>query len=527
MTLTPAAVQMSPSGAGSVVLRDIVKRFGETRALDSLSFEAKGGAILGIAGPNGAGKSTMVKILAGEVPADSGQMSIDGVPWTPALSAHAVAVVHQEPLLFGNLSVTDNLLVGREPTRWRRPHGTRLERDLLARFGIAAFADDEVASLSLGIQQRVEIVRALAHRARVVLFDEPNSALTADESAALFETMHRLATEGHIVLLVSHRLSELVEHASEVLVILDGRVKARLAGPSLTEESIARAMTMASSSREDDARREVGEVAVRLRGWRHRRGAFGPVDLEAHHGEILAIVGVEGSGAREFVRSVAGLEPASGTMTPGGHARPTTGYTPPDRRRGLFFNLDVGRNLISRLDHEVRGPLALRSGAASDRLAREWMARLHVKAPGPGTWIGALSGGNQQKVLAGAAMAPGPAVLVLEEPTRGVDIGSKRDIYRHLREYATGGAVVMVFCTEIPEVFQLADRCLVMVDGRLSASLDVQGMQDEQELAAEVARQEVALRRVASAAPPTAPAPPTAAPPGAPAPPAAPGAGRA
>ncbi len=214
--MTPAPVLVPD--AGSVALQGIVKRFGETRALDSLSFEARGGAIVGIAGPNGAGKSTMVKVLAGEVPADAGQMSIDGIPWTPALGAHAVAVVHQEPQLFGNLTVMDNLLVGREPTRWRRPRGTPLERDLLARFEIAAYAEDEVASLSLGIQQRVEIVRALAQRARVVLFDEPNSALTEDESTALFETMHRLAADGHVVLLVSHRLSELVEHASEVLV---------------------------------------------------------------------------------------------------------------------------------------------------------------------------------------------------------------------------------------------------------------------------------------------------------------------
>ncbi len=254
-------------------------------------------------------------------------------------------------------------------------------------------------------------------------------------------------------------------------------------------------MTMASSSREDDGQREVGDVAIRLRQWRHRRGAFAAVDLEARRGEILAIVGVEGSGAREFVRSVAGLEPAVGTMTSSAQHGRTTGYTPPDRRRGLYFNLDVGKNLISRLDHEnpraagraleVRlGP----PGARLDRpLAREGSRTRHLDR--------GLSGGNQQKVLAGSAMAPGPAVLVLEEPTRGVDIGSKRDIYRHLREYAAGGAVVMVFCTEIPEVYQLADRCLVMVDGQLSAPLDVHGMQDEQELAAEVARQEVALRR--------------------------------
>ena len=478
----------------NVAIRGLRKRYGQTVALDGLDLEATGGRIIGIAGPNGAGKSTMVKIIAGETPADSGEMIVDGAPWTPSVGARAVAVVHQEPQLFANLTVGENLRVGREGFLVGRPAVTENERALLRRFGIEALADRRLGALPLAAQQRVEIVRALAQDARVFLFDEPNSALTAEESASLFATMHDLAEAGHVVFLVSHRLVELAEHASEVVVILDGRASATLSGAGLDEESLARAITVSTNRASSERRRAATEtVALRLHEWTHPAGVFSGIELEARTGEVLAIVGVEGSGGREFVQSLAGFEPAAGRLVVEGTQR-TTGYVPPDRRAALFFNFSVGENLVTRLDREIRGTAGLRSRSRSRKAAQTMVDRMGVKASGLGSWVGALSGGNQQKVLIGSAIAPKPGILVLEEPTRGVDVGSKREIYGHLHDYAAEGAVVIIFCTEIPEVFEVADRAHVMAGGRLSAAIDIAAQGDEKALAATVARLEREMR---------------------------------
>lgn len=477
---------------GGVEIRSLRKRFNETNALDGLDLTFPAGQVTGVAGPNGAGKSTMVRILAGELPPDSGDVIVDGSPWTPAIGATQVAVVHQEPQLFPNLTVLDNLLVGREGVRAAKPHAGVIERRLLEQFGIGSYGSRLLGSLPLGAQQRVEISRALARDARVVLFDEPNSALTADESAELFAAMHSLAASGHAVVLVSHRLEDLAKHARQVFVILDGRRSALLMGDELTEENLARAITITGGrARGESAERKIGGPGLTLHGWMHPRRRFGPLDLEVVSGEIVAITGVEGSGAREFVRSVAGFEPASGqieVLTKAGRLLTSqrSGYVPPDRRAALFFNFAVGNNIVSRLSSPISYG-GLKSERRARRIAQEWIERMRIKTSGTNAWIGALSGGNQQKVLIAAAMAPDPPVLVLEEPTRGVDIGSKRDIYSFLRTYVSAGAMVLLFCTEAPEVFEVADRVHVMARGKLSPGRTVADFHNEKDLAAAVA----------------------------------------
>lgn len=489
-----------------VTVTALSKRYGETQALDGLSLAAESGQVVGIAGPNGAGKSTLVKILAGEVSADAGEIHVDGEPWSPALSAERVAIVHQEPLLFPNLTVADNLLVGREPGAPWRPRCGATETTLLQRFGILGLADRPLASVPLAVQQRVEIARALARDARVVLFDEPNSALTEEESAELFRTLHALAADGRAVIVVSHRLAELVAHAHLVHVILDGRVSETLSGDALTETRLAQAITVVGDGRRvGRATRGSSAAGLHLRDWRHPRGVFGPTALSADLGEIVAVVGVEGSGAREFIRSIPGFEGASGTISVMdasgvGESTARTGYVPPDRRSALFFNFTVGENVVTRLDRAIRSGAGLHSRSRSMTAAREWISSLSIKTSGTNAWIGSLSGGNQQKVLIASAMAPRPPVLILEEPTRGVDIGSKRDIYAYLRRYADDGAVVILYCTEVPEVFAVADRLYVMSAGRLSPPLTITDFADEKALAAEVARLESSARKDRNAA---------------------------
>jgi len=491
----PTPEEPSPAREG-VVIRGLSKRYGDTIALAELDLVAQPGRILGVAGPNGAGKSTMVKILAGEATADHGAITIDGEPWSSTLGWQRVAVVHQEPQLFPNLTVAENVVVGRERSRWLRHGVNASERRLLEEMAIEGVADRPLASVTLAIQQRTEIARALAQDARVFLFDEPNSALTEEESDDLFRRMHALAAAGRVVILVSHRLAELVAHCDAVAIVRDGRTAQVLAGEALTQEAIAQELVVGTSARDAElaaAAMEEGASMLRLEGWSHAGGEFVGVDLDVQAGRIVALVGVEGSGARELVRSMAGLEPATGRAELSGQRRDLAGasaFVSADRQASLFSNLSIGENLVSRLGDQISGPLGVLRRGRMASLARDAVDRFRVKAHSTSRPIRSLSGGNQQKIAIAAAIIGRPHILVLEEPTRGVDIGSKREIYRLLREYAAGGNAIVIYCTEVPEVFEAADVVHVVADGRLSPPLLVRSHDDVQGLAAEITRLE-------------------------------------
>ena len=484
-----------------VEIRGLRKSYGDTVALDGLDLRAEQGRILGVAGPNGAGKSTMIRILAGETTADAGDVLVEGEPWSPHIGARRVAVVHQEPQLFPNLTVAENLVVGRERSRWRRHGVDAAERRLLDEFLIADVADRELGSQPLAVQQRTEIARALAQDARVVLFDEPNSALTEEESDDLFRRMHALADAGRTVILVSHRLGELAEHADRVVILLDGRAADELQGERLSTESVARTLVAGTAAHdrhfhEGHVGPEARAAALRLVGFSHRAGAFADVDLEVPAGRIVALAGVEGSGARDVVRGIAGFGRTSGTcevVRPDGatvDARRGTAFVGADRATSLFSNLTVGENIVARLDAQITaGGVVLRPGRI-ERLGQELRDRFAVKTVDLDTPMRSLSGGNQQKVAIAAAVVAAPRVLVLEEPTRGVDVGSKADIYEILRGYARAGHAVVVYCTELLEVFEVAELLYVVSEGRLSEPLDVSTFADVESLAAEASRLE-------------------------------------
>ena len=481
-------------------IRGLQKWYGDTRALDGLDLDARAGEILGIAGPNGAGKSTLIKVLAGETAPDAGEIVLDGEAWSPSSHRDRVAVVHQEPQLFPNLTVAENVMVGREGTRALVRNLGEQERSLMADLAILEYADRPLATVPLAIQQRVEIGRALARDARVFLFDEPNSALTQDESTDLFRRMHLLADAGRIVLLVSHRIAELAEHADRVALILDGVCTTVLDEEAVTQEEIAGGLVTGQTARATEeavaaARGDDANTVLSLTGWSHGDGEFESIDLRVQSGEIVAIVGVEGSGARELVRSIAGFERARGGIRVGEGGGPRavasrTNLVSSDRATSLFSNLTVGENLVSRLSAEI----ALVGGALRRRrmkqIARDLRERFRVKAQSVDMPIRSLSGGNQQKVAIAAAVIQRPEVLVLEEPTRGVDVGSKREIYRLMREYAVDGHAVVIYCTEVPEVFEAADTAYVVSDGHLSHPLAVRDYADVETLARAITRLE-------------------------------------
>jgi ABC-type sugar transport system ATPase subunit len=488
---------------GGVEVTGLRKAYGDTIALDGLDLQARPGEIHGVAGPNGAGKSTMIKVLAAETAPDAGSIHVDGAPWSVDIGVHRIAVVHQEPQLFPNLSVAENVMIGREHTRFLRRGLDPGEVEIMRELGILDVQDRLLGLVSLAIQQRTEIARALVQEARVFLFDEPNSALTDEESSDLFRRMEGLAADGHVVMLVSHRLAELVEHASRVAVIRDGVCTRILEGEALTQDAIAAELVVGHAGAEtaksasniaDDDR----AIILRLEGWTSQRGRFADIDLNIRDGDIVALLGVEGSGARELVRSMAGFEPGNGnfeidapdTTADVGVSTRGSSFVSADRQHSLFDNLHIGDNMVSRLGAEITSRTGMLRRRRMHDIAVELRDTFGVKTPSVGLPIRSLSGGNQQKVAIAAAIVKRPEVLVLEEPTRGVDIGSKAEIYRLMREYAQSGHAVAIYCTEVPEAFEVAEFAYVVSDGTLSEPITVSDHADVESLARAITRLE-------------------------------------
>jgi ABC-type sugar transport system ATPase subunit len=511
--------QPSPA-VGLVELDELHKSYGVTSALQGLSRWATPGEILGVAGPNGAGKSTTMRILAGEEEPDFGKIRLDGRPWPIAERRHQVAVVHQEPQLYPTLTVTENLLVGREMGGPRRPRAGERERRLLATLGIERFSDRPLDRCSLVVWQLTEIARALLRDARLFLFDEPNSALNEPESQQLFELLLRMRAEGTAsIMLVSHRLSELAMYADRVAIISEGRCSAVLEGASLTAERIATELVAGTAaggltlSPQVEARERTpapavvvsdrtavtsapaapsGEPVLRLRDWSHPYGMFHVEELDLPTSCVIAFTGVEGSGARELLRSIAGVgagrgqrEIVNSTDAGAQSARSSVQYVAADRAVSLFPNFSVGANLISR---QPTRAIASRVGRLQRRkvrsLSEELVQQFQIKAASPRVPIGTLSGGNQQKVAVAAAISRQPRLLVVEEPTRGVDVRTKAEVYQLLRSWAREGNAVLVYCTEVPEAFELADIAYVVSGGRLSRPVHVSAHDDVSSLAA-------------------------------------------
>ncbi len=499
---------MSEVVGNGISLRGVTKAYGATVALAGIDLDLRPGEVLGVAGPNGAGKSTLVRMIAGEERPTLGTLTFDGRPWSPADEWQAVAVVHQEPQLFPNLTVAENVMAGREGTKVTRPQLRAADADVMEAFGIGALKDVPLEDCSLATQQRTEIARAVARDCKVFLFDEPNSALTSKESDELFAEMRKLAASGRIVVLITHRLADFVAHCSRVVVVRDGRIRVTLEGAALTEDAIARqlvteAAVIAAGHAGDTSKYQIAAPVVRTREWSHRT-EFANIEFTCQPGEISALTGVEGSGARELLRSLAGLERCTGEIEIDGVTgkaalRALTAYVPATRAESLYTNFSVGENLLVRLSvPQIASPgLLMLKVRRMKALAEEAVTRFFVKTRTTTQPIRSLSGGNQQKVAIAQALNYGPRLLLLEEPTRGVDIHSKAEIYRLLRDYADAGNGVVIFCTEVLEVFEAADTVRVASDGRLSAPLSVAQYAHVEQLASDIIALEGAHRAAA------------------------------
>lgn len=488
----------------AVDFRSVSKSFGATVALRDVSLAITAGEVHALVGENGAGKSTLGKVLAGIVPPDSGEILLAGRPeelGSPrqALAA-GVTMIAQELSLVPGLSVADNVFLGIEPHRgpWvRRRELARAFQQLAAASGIDVPPDVLVGSLRIGDQQKVEILRALARDARVIVMDEPTARLSRDETAALLQTVRSLAAAGTTVIFVSHFLDEVLDVADSVTVMRDGQIVRTGPARDETRGTLIEAMTGRPLDAMFPARvpPPAGSAAVLdVRGLT-RRGHFEGIDLTVRQGEIVVLSGLVGSGRTEVLQTLYGAAPATaGRMElQGCDYRPKSvrdalssgvALIPESRKDlGLILDRPVADNVTLPYlrDVERRGLISLRR---EDSVARDRMSSVGVKAASPRIDVSTLSGGNQQKVLFARSLVRTPALLLADEPTRGVDVGAKRSIYDLVTDLAAQGMAVLVVSSEIEEVMGLAHRILVMRQGRIVAEFDGATATEESVIAA-------------------------------------------
>jgi ribose transport system ATP-binding protein len=467
------------------------KSFGTNPVLRDLHFELVPGEIHALIGGNGAGKSTLSKIIAGLEPRDAGTMTLDGAPFTPATrraaQAAGVVMVLQELSVLPTLSVAENLFLGALPSRWGgrvdRPRLRVAAEAALARVGLTTLDPDTPAShLGVGHQQLVEIAAGLAQACRVLILDEPTAALTSSEIHTLFTLLRELRAAGTGILYISHRLDEIAQVADRVSVLRDGQLVATLPARGTARETLIEAMAgapaIAPPAPAAAAFAPRGPLALRVRDLRAGPAVRG-VSLDVHRGEIVGLGGLVGAGRTEFLRALFGADPLDGgTIALGPQERrflPDStraavehgfAFVPEDRKHhGIFARLGTRENMtIARLAALCRLP-ALVDAGAEDAAAQAVLAQLQVRYADVGQPIAELSGGNQQKVVIGRWLHRAVSIWLLDEPTRGVDVATRRRIYALLRERAAAGEAVLVASSDYEELATLCDRVIVLSRG--------------------------------------------------------------
>jgi len=486
-----------------LALHHAAKSFGAVHAVIDGTIDLQAGEVHALLGENGAGKSTMVKILAGVHQPDSGEVLIDGTPaglHGPAAARDAgIAVIYQEPTLFPDLSVAENIFMGRQPlVAGRRIDRRRMLTDsaaLFGRLGVRLDPGRVCRGLSIADQQLVEIAKALSLDARVIVMDEPTAALSAAEVSRLFDVVRTLGAGGAAVLFISHRLEEVFEICQRVTVMRDGRhvLTSELAG--LTSDDLVRAMVgRPMAERTAGERGTPGELVLRVERLT-REGVFTDVSLDVRAGEIVALAGLVGSGRSEVARAVFGIDryDAGRVVLRGRELRrasPTAamaagiGFVPEDRRQqGLVMDMSVQQNVaLASLGRLRKGGLV--RSAAERAFTADWAIRLNLKYGRLTDPVFQLSGGNQQKVVLAKWLGRQPALLIVDEPTRGIDIATKAEVHRLLVQLARDGVAILMISSELPEVLHVGDRILVMREGRLTAELGHEDATQEKIMAA-------------------------------------------
>lgn len=470
---------------------DLVKIFGGAVAVDTVSVRVHPGEIHAVVGENGAGKSTLMRMLAGILTPDGGQILVEGQPLTggPRAALEAgVALVHQELSLIPEMTVAENIVLGVTPNRGgviNSREVARIAREALAEIGVEVDLNERIARLSMALRQFVEIARAVARKPKVLILDEPTATLTPAETDYLLDMLERLATTGMAIIYISHRIPEVFRIGHNVTVLRDGKLVSSEPISATTPIAVIDAMVGRELADELGTRRtgvRLGDVVLSARGIRAKK--VHDIDLDVRAGEIVGLGGLVGAGRTELVRAIIGADPRdAGTVTVvkngeshriGGYqsaVRAGIGYVPEERRTdGVALNMSVTDNVA------LPNRRALSRGSVLSRgHIRKYVRRLvdvvGLRPPDTQREVGMFSGGNQQKVVIAKWLGRKPDLIILDEPTRGVDVGAKVEIHRLVNELATSGAAVLIVSSDLPELLDLSDTIHVIRDGRITGTL--------------------------------------------------------
>jgi len=485
-------------------LRSITKTFPGVLALDHTHFELRPGEVHALVGENGAGKSTLMNIAAGVFRPDFGQIILNGSQINFAnphqASQHGIAVVFQETSLAGDLSVAENIFAGRQPVRfaglvdWKRLYDQT--RELLDLFELTVHPKTLIRELSVAQRQVVEILKAISLRPKVLILDEPTSSLTRIETDLLFMNIRRLKAEGVAFIYISHHLSEVFHIADRVTIMRDGQYVDTLNVGEASEDMIVRKMVGRELANVYGRRRKpIGAEYFRVEG-AGRDHCFRDISFSLRQGEILGLAGLVGAGRTELARGIAGIEPLSrgrlflnegplDIRAPQQAIVHGIGYLTEDRKdQGLFLRMSIRDNLAAPSLRQFRVAGGFLNDSAMKRFAESNRECFNIITPSVAQHVGNLSGGNQQKVLLSMWMGIKPRLLIVDEPTRGVDVGARAEIYHLLRALAELGVGIIMISSDLPEILGLSDRVLVMRAGRIVAEYDATQANEENVIAA-------------------------------------------
>jgi rhamnose transport system ATP-binding protein len=481
-------------------MRGISKRFGEIQALDDVSLELVPGEIHALVGENGAGKSTLIKVMTGVVQPDIGQILIDGRPVQIASAfdaqTYAVAAIYQEPMVFPDLSVAENIFIGHRD-RGRVVHRRRMREEavqVLGRLDVRMDVQQPARGLTLAQQQTVEIAKAISLDVRVLIMDEPTASLSAHEVGQLFATIDRLRAHGVAIIFISHRLEEVFQVADRVTIMRDGRVISTTPRAELTVgEAIARMVGRKAVEFYTRTPSQPGEIILRVEDL-GVEGAFEGVDFELRAGEVLGFAGLVGARRTDVGLALFGIVPAQHgrilldgrevtIKSPEDAMRLGIAYSTEDRRGlGLIFNQSIASNITLPSLARYESRLGIIDREAEKAAAIGFFERLAIRAPSVETLASKLSGGNQQKVVLSKWLDTKPRVLILDEPTRGIDVGAKVEVHHLIDELVHEGLAIILISSDLPELLPMSDRILVMREGRQMATLDARSATQEQVL---------------------------------------------
>ncbi|MGH6762570.1 MAG: sugar ABC transporter ATP-binding protein [Phyllobacterium sp.] len=503
MTATNSEQNASLDTVNETVLeiRDIAKSFGPVVALKRMNLTVRRGRVHTLLGENGAGKSTLMKILAGVFKPTSGTITLKGAPYAPRnprdARAHGISIVFQELSLSRNLSVAENIFANNEPSRFGFIRNSELNAEsdrLIGELGLPVDARAKVGDLSIAQRQLVEIAKGLSQPADVVILDEPTSSLSDSEAEILFQIIERLKARGTAVIYISHRMEEIMRLSDDITVVRDGEYvttteKDQTSIDRLIALMVGREMNDIYPPRE--APRPSGIVPPILATKNLTvPGKFHDVSIDVRPGEVLGLFGLVGSGRSDVMNALFGMLRPTGEILLDGKqltlASPTDAIrngiafvTENRKEEGLVLPHSVERNINMVALGQLAGPFGMMRSSAERSAAKTEVLRLLIKTASLDTVVGSLSGGNQQKIVLAKWLQMKPRVLILDEPTRGVDVGAKFEIYRIIRELAANGAAILMVSSELPEVLGLSDRVVVMHNKHVAAALDADGLTPE------------------------------------------------